>query len=256
MLDQVQTAMMEALDHGPGFLPNGLFAGPQLRVLAGMKVHANTVSHARLVALEETFPRTRQLLDHARFNEHSRQFILLPGVTAAPLALIGQGMADYLAQAGEQAAADMARFEWLWLESFHAAEATPLSLADLAGIDPERLLKLALQRHPAARLQRFGGPLREALGHEVPGLRQAAAVLITRPAGQVLVAPATRTMAKVLSLASIPVPLGNLFAALAEPGCKDRTMPDDPMPPLMALLEAGALVGSPPEPVGTGEESQ
>jgi len=80
-LDGGQSAMMQALDHGPAHLPQGLFTGSPERVLAGMKVHANTISHARLVALEDTFQRTRQFIGHESFNAHSRLFIQQPGVT-------------------------------------------------------------------------------------------------------------------------------------------------------------------------------
>ena len=82
-LDQGQSAMMAALDHGPAHLPDGLFIGSPERVLAGMKVHANTISHARLVALEETFPRTREAIGHDRFNAHSRLFLDEPRVACA-----------------------------------------------------------------------------------------------------------------------------------------------------------------------------
>jgi len=111
-LDGGQSAVMQALDRGPAYLPEGIFAGPPERVLAGMKVHANTISHARLVALEETFPRTREHLGHDQFNAHSRLFIQQPGVTAAALADIGANFPAFLLEAGEGAdAADLARFE-------------------------------------------------------------------------------------------------------------------------------------------------
>ncbi len=56
--EQGYLTFSEVNDH----LPDDLFAGPHERVLVGMKVHANTISHARLVALEETFPRTRDVI--------------------------------------------------------------------------------------------------------------------------------------------------------------------------------------------------
>ena len=58
-LDAAQQAMMRAIDLGPDFAPHDLFSAIPERVMLGLRVHANTISHARLVALEDTFPRTR-----------------------------------------------------------------------------------------------------------------------------------------------------------------------------------------------------
>src|SRR3546814_15460616 len=46
----------------------------------------------------------------------------------------------------------MARVEWAWLESYHAADASALALADLAGLDEAELLGLAIRRHPATHV--------------------------------------------------------------------------------------------------------
>lgn len=175
-LDHGQAAMMQALDHGPAYLPADLFAGSPARVLAGMKVHANTISHARLVALEDTFPRTRELIGHDRFNEHSRLYLEQPGVTARPLAEIGKGFDLFLLERGERRGlAGLARFELQWLASYHAADVAPLLLADLAGIAPDDLMDLAVVRHPAAFAESFGHLASEVIGAEVGGIEAAQA---------------------------------------------------------------------------------
>lgn len=231
--------MTAALDHGPAHLPEGLFTGPAERVLAGMKVHANTISHARLVALEETFPRTRDAIGHARFNQHSRLFLLQPGVTGQPLASIGHGFDLFLREQGEgEGAADLARFEWVWLQAYHAADAQPLALGELAGFAPEALLDMALQRHPAAFADRYAALVHEVIGAEVDGLVQAEAVLITRPASDVLIFPASAAMAVMLIMAENPRMIGNLLA----PDGEEQSDPATAMPALVALIEAGALV--------------
>lgn len=246
MLETAQAAMMRALDGGPDELSEGLFAGSYGRVLMGMKVHANTISHARLVALEDTFPRTRTLLGHDRFNERSRQFTGLPGATAQPLAGIGRDFPGFLAEHGEpDSTVDLARFEWLWLEAYHAAEALPLPLAALAGMNEGALLEIEITAHPAARILRPDRAIVDLIGEEVPGLGDAAAILIARPHADVLVSPATaamvRVFGRVMDPGEIRPTIGNLFAGLTEPDCKDRLSPDDFMPALVALLEAGVL---------------
>ena len=83
-LEQIQQTMIQALSLGPDHVPEGLFAGGRMAGLRGLKVHANTISHARLVALEETFPRTLARIGHARFNEHSRQRASFTGGGSLP----------------------------------------------------------------------------------------------------------------------------------------------------------------------------
>ena len=101
MLERVQTAFMAALDHGPTYLPFELFGHSPERTLLGIKVHANTVSHARLVALEDTFPRTRVLLGGERFHMLSRSYLERPGVTALGLNMLGRDFPFHLAQMGD-----------------------------------------------------------------------------------------------------------------------------------------------------------
>lgn len=239
-LDRVQQTMAQAIDHGPGFMPQGLFAGLHGRALSGLRIHANTISHARLVALEDTFPRTRGRLGHERFNTLSRDYVELSLAQALPLNQIGAGFPDFLRERAA-AASDLARFEWLWLESYHAAEARPLRLADLAGIEPYELTGVTVAAHPSARMPPCAVALAEELAAEGPGLADAEAVLIVRPDAQVLVHPASRTMRAMLHAAKNPLAIGNLLAAGDEPGGMDQPTPEAAMQALVALLVAGAL---------------
>lgn len=234
---------MLALDQGPEHLPADLFAGSSERVLAGMKVHANTISHARLVALEETFPRTREAIGHDRFNAQSRRFILQPGAATQALPEIGVGFDAFLIEAGEDhGAADLARFEWLWLQSYHAADTVPLTLCELAGLAPEALLDEVLGRHPAAVAARFAPQVHDLIGAEVPGLAQADAILITRPDAEVLVTPASALMEDLLAAAENPRAISNLLALGSELQSHEMQAADAAMQALVALINAGALI--------------
>lgn len=244
-LDQVQQLMMTALDEGPADLPENLFLGLPERVLAGMKVHANTISHARLVALEDTFPRTREMIGHELFNERSRQFLQQPGVTAKPLAEIGLGFDAFLMALGETAEiAALARFEWQWLTSYHAADASPLALTELAGLSSDDLLALELQRHPAAMASRFAPLVHELIGTEVPGLDQAEAILIARPQADVLISPATTLMVELLQVAEAPNTIGNLLVFGNGNPSDESEQAEKSMQALVALINAGALTAA------------
>lgn len=244
-LDGGQSAVMQALDHGPAYLPEGIFAGSDERVLAGMKVHANTISHARLVALEDTFPRTRDVLGLDRFNAHSRVFIQLPGVNAAPLTDIGAGFPAFLRDAGGRAdVADLARFEWCWLTAYHAADAAPLALDALTGLTPEALLEQRLARHPAAWAERFAPLVHELIGAEVPGVAESDAILIARPHADVLISPGSVLMADLLNAEEVPVTIGNLLTLATETPGNEATHVDAIMQSLARLINAGALIAA------------
>lgn len=241
-LEDGQRQIMRALDHGPAHLPEHLFTGSPERVRAGMMVHANTISHARLVALEDTFPRTREKIGHQQFNEHSRLFLQQPGVTEQPLSEIGCGFPTFLATQGASSGlADLAHFEWLWLQSYHAADAVPLALNDLAGTPPADLLAVKLLRHPAATVSRFAPFVHALIGAEVPGLEKAEAILIARPQADVLIAPATALMAELLHQSDTPISIGNFLLVGNESPSSDEELAEKSMQALVALINAGAL---------------
>lgn len=228
MLERHQSAIVDALLKGPDYLPPYLFAGSHDHVLRGLRVHANTISHARLVALEDTYPRTRALLGEAVFNQLSRAFVASGGAEGQSLSNIGADFSLWLAAP----AADVARVEWAWLKSYHAADASALALADLVGLDAAALLDLRVRRHPATqvvRLQSDAAPLVDAAfptGTE--------ALLVTRPDAEVRLFASTAADAAILDDAKQFAPLGNLIARFAE-------LHGDGGAKIGALITAGAL---------------
>ena len=229
MLEREQAAIAATLLHGPDHLPAGLFAGDDNAVLRGLRVHANTVSHARLVALEETFPRTRDYLGEAEFNRLSRAFVDSGGAERLALPEIGRDFAGWL---GDPLAADLARIEWAWLESYNAAEAGALRLADLAGRDEVALLGLRVRLHPAARIVSLASDAAPLIDPAfAPGT---AALLLTRPDAEVRLFALHPADDIALDRAKEISTLGNLIASLAE-------MHPDGGAAIAALIDAGAF---------------
>jgi len=224
MLERDQAVIAAAINGGPDHLPDWLFAGDPAQILRGLRVHANTISHARLVALEETFPLCRDLLGAETFNRLSRHYVETNGARRQALADIGADFADWLREKAPLPAQDLARIEWAWLECYHAADAAALTLAELAGQSEAALLSLAVRRHPAARTVRLSSDAAAALD---PALAAARLVLLARPD----LAPAE---AAALALADDFGPLRNLIALLAEkhPGGGAA---------IVSLIAAGAL---------------
>ena len=229
MLEGQQAALAATLLRGPGHLPPGLFKGNDAAVLRGLCVHANTISHARLVALEETFPRTRDYLGEEKFNRLSRRFVEEGGAQRRSLNDIGAGFADWLA---DPRAADLARVEWAWLESYHAADARALALADLAGLDEADLLGLTVRRHPATRIIALVSDAAPLVDPAFSADTQA--LLVTRPDSDVQLFAIEPAAAAALGMADDIAPLGNLIAHLAEQHPDGGTA-------IAGLIEAGAF---------------
>ena len=229
MLERQQAALAVTLLRGPGHLPPGLFKGNDAAVLRGLCVHANTISHARLVALEATFPRTRDYLGEEAFNRLSRQFVEEGGAERRSLNDIGVGFADWL---GDPRAADMARVEWAWLETYHAADAPALALADLTGLDEAGLLGLTVRRHPAVRIVALASDAARLVDPAFAA--DTRVLLVTRPDADVRLFAIEPAAAAALDMAEEIGPVGNLIAHLAE-------QHPDGGAAIAALIEAGAF---------------
>ena len=232
-LTDAQANFIDTINDGPDRLDPMLFAGPPDRVLLGLKAHANTISHARIRALEETFPLTRQHLGDAAFNELARDFVETNVVRASDVNRIGLGFSDYLSDAATR---ELAQIEWAWLESYHAAEAGPLTLGDLAALDEAALLALAVAPHPSVRTVNISVPIASAL-QELAG-QQPAAILCVRPDAEVRLVPLdTVQLAVFAASAQKSASLGNLLAIAIEQAGEPA-----PLEPILHLIGAGALV--------------
>lgn len=86
---------------------------------------------------------------------------------------------------------DMAALEAAWSVAYNAADASPVTLAEIAAIDPDVLPDLTLKPHPATGLITSDFPIGSIwAAHQVPGVKVRAgaeAVLVTRPAMEVKV---------------------------------------------------------------------
>jgi hypothetical protein len=236
-LNEQLSNFVDTINQGPGALNPDLFAGPIDRILLGLKAHANTISHARLVALEETFPMTRADMGEEHFNRLSRLYTETEIGRASDNNRIGAGFLEFLgAQETPQDILDLAHIEWAWLESYNAAEADALSITALAGLDETAMLALAIDRHPAARMVMLHAPLSNRLA-ELGDTSGAVAILITRPDSQALLTPLTAITASIFAATASPSTMGNLLSLALEQGEDDA-----PLEPILTLIQTGALV--------------
>lgn len=232
-LAAMQSAFAKAIRHGPEHVVFDQYEGDQHRVMMGFAVYANTISHGRLVALEETFPHTMEQMGEEAFNQHSRDFVEAGGGSDAPLTELGAQFPHWLAQQGQIEAALFAQFEWAWLEAYNAAEAEPFKREDLAGLDEAGLLSMTLARHPAARIVIGTPSLCETIGLSEPCEQ----VLIARPDAEVLMHPAHVEAAGTFEVLSNPQSVEQLLKTLSVQFDADAILPA-----ILHLMDAGALV--------------
>ena len=152
-----QYHFIDTIQKGPSACPDDLFDGPMDRVLLGLKSHANTISHARLVALEQTYPRAREHMGHEEFHRLSRLFVDQAHVMQRSLNIIGEGFGTFVsshqAEVSERATTvGLIEAEWYWLESYNAADAESLTMADVAALDEAGLVSLPICSHPSLRI--------------------------------------------------------------------------------------------------------
>jgi Putative DNA-binding domain len=236
--DRLQANFIATINNGPDALDHKHFTGPIDRVLLGMKAHANTISHARLVALEETFPLTRQAMGDTGFNNLSREFIETKAARASDNNGIGRGFSGYLRRSGSAPEIeDLAAIEWAWLESYHASDAKALELCDIAGMPQDQLLGLLVHTHPSAHIVSLTAPLHAILAEVAAILPNPVAILSVRPNAEVKLVPLGEIETAVFAKAQKNTTIGNLLTCVAE-----HHEVTDPIGPIMTLLGAGALV--------------
>lgn len=232
-LRDAQAAMATALREGPSRLPRGLFSTSRRRTLLALAAHANTVSHGRLVALEDTFPQARTALGAVEFNRLSRTYLDRGHGRDGPIARLGEGFPEYLAAHAPDQAVRAARFDLAFLAAYQAAEARALPARVLGAASGDDVLELVVRRHPAARLVAGDPALNRRLG-----LPTGEHILVTRPKAEMRARAIAPVAAQIFALLARAMKLGNLFAFAAE-SIDEMLIPAG----VMALIEAGALAG-------------
>lgn len=177
-LAEAQGSFARALREGPAAMPDDLLAGEPAYNLLAMAAYANTISHGRLVAMEDVFPTCRSAMGDAAFNGASRQYVEDGWGIDVPLDRIGDAFPAWLEQTGHPAdLVAVARFDLAFLDAYHAPDVLPVSREALPA-DPAQLVSMPLTRHVAASLH-SATPL--LCTHAMIDGDAAAALLLSRP---------------------------------------------------------------------------
>jgi len=210
-------------------------------------VYRNNVAVGLIGALEARFPVTRRVVGDEFFRGMASAFVFAHKPPNPVLIHYGRdfpGFIETFAPAREiPYLGELARLEDAWVEAYHAAEAAPLTLDDLASVAPERLEFLTFVFHPAARLLSFDDPAASIwAAHQGdasprrPMEWRAEQALVARPHADVVVRvlpPGGFTFGTAVRAGAR---LGEAAAALAAEHL-------DPMANLVGLVEAGAIAG-------------
>jgi Putative DNA-binding domain len=236
-----QAHFIATINDGPDALAPDMFAGPIDRVLLGLQAHANTISYARLITLEDSFPLTREALGEQVFNRICRDYCASDPARCADNNNIGAGWPDFLStQSVATNIIDLARIEWAYLQSYHAPDAAALSAADLAAMDPAELPAQSIGLHPSLRWVELRAPLSPVLCALLPTVEDTLAVATIRPSAEVLLLPINRLTLVLLQLAAkTNATIGNLLEQVLEHGNND-----DPIAPILNLIGSGALIAT------------
>jgi len=208
-------------------------------------VYRNNIALSLIASLAARYPITRRLVGEDFFRAMARAYAAANKPNTPVLIRYGGDFPAFIAgfdPARDLAyLADVARLENAWVEAYHAAEAAPLALAALAGLDEESLAAAGVVFHPAARLLSSDHPVASIwAAHQ--GVGEVARVENWRPEEALITRPEAEVLLRVL-------PPGGF--AFANALLKDASVGEahqavgvenfDAGAHLVGLIEAGAL---------------
>ncbi len=148
----------------PGLpMPAGLIGPDGEPSLRRFSVYRNNVVVGLTESLRSNFPILARILGEVSFGSLVRIYVAQEPPVSPVLIDYGDGFAAFVEGFQPLAhlpwLADVARLEWAWLMSYHAAEATPLGAEALGSIPPEAAGSAVFALHPSLQLVRSRFPV-------------------------------------------------------------------------------------------------
>lgn len=164
-LAELQSAMRDtALGGDPAPLADVIVADgfrPEQR----LSIHRNNTTILLTEALAATYPVIFKLVGDDFFAAVAKLYIRAHPPQSPCLFEYGATFANFLRDLPQAAElpylGDVANLEWMWNEAFHAANAKPLTSADLVAVAPDDYDDLVLTPHPALRLVQSRYPIQD-----------------------------------------------------------------------------------------------
>ena len=144
-------------------VPDGVVAPDGSTSARRFAVYRNNTAATLIEALGDNFPLCRALVGERFFDAMAEVHMRAHPPRSPILFRYGDTFADFAAGFAPAASvpylADLARLEWAWLQSHHAADATPLAADALAALDPQALAAVRVVLHPALAVLRSAFPV-------------------------------------------------------------------------------------------------
>ena len=151
-------AVLDADAEVPGPLVGRQGASPSRR----FAVYRNNVYASLIDVLTSRFPVSARLVGEAFFRAMARLYVEETPPASPVLLRYGEAFADFVAAFPPAAAlpylVDVARLEWAWHGAYHAQDAVPLPLSELAEVG-EAAEQVVLTLHPSLRVVRSAYPV-------------------------------------------------------------------------------------------------
>jgi len=125
----------------------------------GIQVYRNTTVHRAVDTLAATFPTVQLMTGPEWFRAAAREFAVTNPPSSPALLAYGEKFPNWLEvfppALDTPYLTGISRLDWLWWESWSAADSLLLDAAELANITLERVHEVTLILHPALRLASF-----------------------------------------------------------------------------------------------------
>ncbi|MYH56631.1 MAG: DUF2063 domain-containing protein [Boseongicola sp. SB0675_bin_26] len=158
-----QTTFREALLDPEAARPNGLRDGEGRPAGRRFDVYRNNVAVSLTEALEVGFPVIRKLVGQENFKLLASAYLRRHPPRSPLMMHFGADMASFLADFKPTRKTgylpDVARLELAIRESYHAADADPISPAELEALPPDALVRARVLLAPSLRLVRSSWPI-------------------------------------------------------------------------------------------------
>jgi hypothetical protein len=210
-------------------------------------VYRNNVAVSLIASLAARYPVTRRLVGEDFFRAMARAYTAAEKPKSPVLIHYGGSfpafIADFEPARNLPYLADVARLENAWVEAYHAAEAAPLTLVDLAGLDAESLAAARFDFHPATRILASDHPVASIwAAHQGPG--EVAPIESWRPEQALITRPAAEVLLRALPPGGYAFVDALLKGASVADAHEAADVEDfDAGAHVVGLLEAGALAG-------------
>jgi hypothetical protein len=154
-LADLQRAFQSRVLFGASDIESLVACTPQFDAKTRLSIYEDAFPLRLCEALTAIYPALRYALGEAEFFRVTRTFARAFPPTHFSIRYYGGHLASFIAlvftEVRAKVLSEIARWEWALSEAFDAADATPLTQAELAHIEPERWAEIRFQMSPTVR---------------------------------------------------------------------------------------------------------